>query len=64
MVEVGDLVLHEVLVGVVIKVSDDKVTCSCSDYKEHEWVADTCTLITKYSDTIESFERSIINAHR
>lgn len=64
MFEVGDLVLHEVLVGVVIKVSDDKVTCSCSDYKEHEWVAKTCTLIAKYGDTIELFERSILNAHR
>lgn len=64
MFEVGDLVLHDVLVGVVIKVSDDKVACSCSDYKEHEWAAETCTLIAKYGDTIESFERSILNAHR
>lgn len=64
MFEVGDLVLHEVLVGVVIKVSDDKLVCSCSDYSEHEWAANTCTLITKYSDTLGSFERSIMNAHR
>lgn len=64
MYEVGDLILSGILVGVVIQCGGDKVRCSCSDYTEHEFSAQECTLIMKSCDVIKQFEGSIRNANR
>lgn len=57
---VGDIVLADVFVGVVVKANSEQLICNCSDGKQHKFSIGDVTLITSYKDMLNSFRRSIL----
>lgn len=60
MFEQGDAVLHDVLVGIVVDVHNDKLVCKCSDGTEKEFEASKCMKVSSYSDTLKSMRNAIL----
>lgn len=64
MFSIGDTVLRDLFIGVVVAVTDREVTCCCADYKQRTFKASECTLVNSSSTTLKAFERSILHANR
>lgn len=64
MFNIGDTVLCGLVVGVVVEATDCEVTCCCSDYKQRKYKVSECSMICPSQTTLETFERSILDANR
>lgn len=60
MYEIGDIVLRDVFVGVVVGTEGDTLICNCSDGTVHKFPQDKVGLVTKYRDMLEAFRKGIL----
>lgn len=58
---VGDIVISDRYMGVVTGLGPRVI---CQDCVERTFQTDTCTKLFSYKEVLESFERSILDAHR
>lgn len=64
MFSIGDLVLVGASVGTVIDVDDERITYGSWDGNQYVCAQKDCTLICDYKTTLNTFERSVLDATR
>jgi len=60
MFEVGDVVLHDLYVGVINDTIGDNVICSCSDGNVRTFSNSDVALMSKYTDVLQILEGAIL----
>lgn len=58
--EIGDIVLYDVFVGVVVGTEGNLLVCNCSDGTVHKFQRDKVTLVTTYKAMLEAFRKGIM----
>jgi hypothetical protein len=59
MFEIGDVIIHDTMVGIVVEVKETSMVCRCSDMRDHEFQTSTCQHLATYKDLLQQFEGGI-----
>lgn len=61
MLKIGDAVLHDIYVGVVIGTDGTNIMCACSDGTVKTFLCESAILISGMSDILKSLRGAICN---